>query len=582
MHRRSDRSADARLDRRTFLAAAGAVTTATGIGLALGADSVPAVAQPPDPSTSGAARAASASADAAAVAGPNGAGTTLVSVAAPRGTSGYRKLGDGPGWPRQVRGELAGAQRGREDRRTTLASFVQFTDLHLTDVQHPLRYEFFRSGEPGAWRPHEALTLPGVVSLIERVNKLRRGPATGAPLSFVITTGDNGDENARIEVEWFLTAMSGGRMNPNTGDPRHYEGVQNSGLKLFWQPESALRDQDKQAGFPRIPGYLGAATRQVNSPGLNVPWYSTYGNHDGLSGGCYPAAGTFIAEAATGNKKLQIISAAEAKWLMEGESKGVDPKGKRIEELLKAHRKEMRTVTADPRRVPLTSRQYVAAHLDPRYKGRGPVGHGYTRDNLDSGDLYYSFKISDKVIGISLDTTDPGGHYQGSLGTGQLRWLERTLKRYADKYALVFSHHPSWSMDNLTPDPTHPGEDRHDGNELIAVLQDHRNVLAWINGHSHRNRIRPRGTFWEIATASHVDYPQLARVIEVADNHDGTVSLFTTLIESAAPYRTDLGDLSQTGLASLYRELAFNAPGSDVSLAGAPADRNTELLLSRR
>ncbi|NJP77020.1 TIGR03767 family metallophosphoesterase, partial [Streptomyces sp. AA8] len=153
MHRRSDRSADARLDRRTFLAAAGAVTTATGIGLALGADPVPAVAQPPDPSASGAAQAASASADAAAVAGPNGAGTTLVSVAAPRGASGYRKLGDGPGWPRQVRGELAEAQRGREDRRTTLASFVQFTDLHLTDVQHPLRYEFFRAGEPGAWRP---------------------------------------------------------------------------------------------------------------------------------------------------------------------------------------------------------------------------------------------------------------------------------------------------------------------------------------------------------------------------------------------------------------------------------------------
>ncbi|MFD7237887.1 TIGR03767 family metallophosphoesterase [Streptomyces syringium] len=577
MPRRSRRPAG--LDRRTFLAAAGAVgtATATGLGLALGPDSGRAAALQP---TADATETAAATEEVAAGT-PTGAGTTLVSVAAPAGTTGYRRLGEGPGWPRVVRSELATGRPGREDRRTTLASFVQFTDLHLTDVQHPLRYEFFRAGDAGAWRPHEALTLPGAVALVERVNKLRRGPATGTPLGFVITTGDNGDENAKIEAEWFLTALSGGRLNPQTGDPRRYEGVQDSGLKLYWHPDSALNDDDKKLGYPRIPGYLRAATRRVDSPGLRIPWYSTFGNHDLLSGGCYPAKGSFIEEVCVGNKKLQTISAAEAKWLMEGEVAGVDPKGERIRALLREHKKNLRTVTADPRRVPLTAREYIAAHLDPAHKGRGPVGHGYTRANLDSGELYYSFRVSDRVVGISLDSTDPGGHYQGSLGTAQLQWLERTLKDHRDEYALIFSHHPSWSMNNLTPDPARPGEKRHDGNELIALLQRHPNVLAWINGHSHRNRVRPRGSFWEVSTASHVDYPQLARVIEVTDNKDGTVSLFTTLIESAAPYRTDYADLSQTGLASLYRELAFNAPGSDGSLAGSPTDRNTELLLAR-
>ncbi|MFF5130266.1 TIGR03767 family metallophosphoesterase [Streptomyces syringium] len=577
MPRRSRRPAG--LDRRTFLAAAGAVgtATATGLGLALGPDSGRAAALQPTADTP---ESAAATEDVAA-ATPTGAGTTLVSVAAPGGTTGYRRLGEGPGWPRVVRSELATGRPGREDRRTTLASFVQFTDLHLTDVQHPLRYEFFRAGDAGAWRPHEALTLPGAVALVERVNKLRRGPATGTPLGFVITTGDNGDENAKIEAEWFLTALSGGRLNPQTGDPRRYEGVQDSGLKLYWHPDSALNDDDKKLGYPRIPGYLRAATRRVDSPGLRIPWYSTFGNHDLLSGGCYPAKGSFIEEVCVGNKKLQTISAAEAKWLMEGEVAGVDPKGERIRALLREHKRKLRTVTADPRRVPLSAREYIAAHLDPAHKGRGPLGHGYTRANLDSGELYYSFRVSDRVVGISLDSTDPGGHYQGSLGTAQLKWLERTLKDHRDEYALIFSHHPSWSMNNLTPDPARPGEKRHDGNELIALLQRHPNVLAWINGHSHRNRVRPRGSFWEVSTASHVDYPQLARVIEVTDNKDGTVSLFTTLIESAAPYRTDYADLSQTGLASLYRELAFNAPGSDGSLAGSPTDRNTELLLAR-
>ncbi|MEV4870858.1 TIGR03767 family metallophosphoesterase [Streptomyces syringium] len=577
MPRRSRRPAG--LDRRTFLAAAGAVgtATATGLGLALGPDSGRAAALQPTADTTE----SPAATEEVAAGTPTGAGTTLVSVAAPAGTTGYRRLGEGPGWPRVVRSELATGRPGREDRRTTLASFVQFTDLHLTDVQHPLRYEFFRAGDAGAWRPHEALTLPGAVALVERVNKLRRGPATGTPLGFVITTGDNGDENAKIEAEWFLTALSGGRLNPQTGDPRRYEGVQDSGLKLYWHPDSALNDDDKKLGYPRIPGYLRAATRRVDSPGLRIPWYSTFGNHDLLSGGCYPAKGSFIEEVCVGNKKLQTISAAEAKWLMEGEAAGVDPKGERIRALLREHKKNLRTVTADPRRVPLTAREYIAAHLDPAHKGRGPLGHGYTRANLDSGELYYSFRVSDRVVGISLDSTDPGGHYQGSLGTAQLRWLERTLKDHRDEYALIFSHHPSWSMNNLTPDPARPGEKRHDGNELIALLQRHPNVLAWINGHSHRNRVRPRGSFWEVSTASHVDYPQLARVIEVTDNKDGTVSLFTTLIESAAPYRTDYADLSQTGLASLYRELAFNAPGSDGSLAGSPTDRNTELLLAR-
>lgn len=65
------------------------------------------------------------------------------------------------------------------------------------------------------------------------------------------------------------------------------------------------------------------------------------------------------------------------------------------------------------------------------------------------------------------------------------------------------------------------------------------------------------------------------------DNKDGTLSLFTTLIESAAPHRTDFSDLTQTGLAALYRELSYNAPGSSTVLGGAAKDRNTELLLKK-
>ncbi|WP_411135276.1 TIGR03767 family metallophosphoesterase [Streptomyces sp. C10] len=575
------RSAAATLDRRTFLAATGAVGAATGLGLAFGQDrTAQAATVSPGP-----APAAPVPVEAPAVPRvPYTRGTTLGGVSAPRGSGGFRRLGDGPAWDRVVRTELGTAHGGRDRRRTALASFVQFTDLHLVDVQSPLRYEYLRAETASAWRPQEALSVAGVVSLIERVNALPGGPATGAPLSFVMTTGDNTDNNSKLELEWYLTAMSGGRITPNSGDPRRYEGVQDSGLKLYWQPDSAVRDADKELGFPRLDGFLDAAIRTVHSPGLRMPWYSTVGNHDSLPGGCYAPGDPFWTEVATGERKLETLPAAEAAKVWQAVKDGLDPKGEDFKRLLKSHAKQSRRVTPDERRAPFTRAEYLRAHLDPAHTGPGPHGHGYTAAHLDGTRLYYSFRISDDVLGISLDTTDPGGHYTGSVGEAQLRWLERTLKeneKGEKAHVLVFSHHTSKTMNNTRPDPARPQEKRHGGPELVEVLAAHPAVVGWINGHSHKNEIMAHGSFWEISTASHIDFPQLARVIELVDNHDGTLSLFTTLVESAAPHRTDFTDLSQTGLAALYRELSFNAPQSRTDLAGTARDRNVELLLKR-
>ncbi|MFD7121971.1 TIGR03767 family metallophosphoesterase [Streptomyces sp. NPDC059922] len=577
------RSAVTAVDRRSFLTATGAVGVSAGIGLALGAGGGP-----------GQAAAAPGVTAAPSVPGPRGpaapatpirtvpARTTLETVAAPRDSAAaFRRLGDGPGWRRVVRETLAAPRPGRAQRRTVLSSFVQLTDLHLVDVQHPVRTEYLRSQQLSGWRPQEALTVPGAVALIEQINALKAGPATGTPLAFAVTTGDNTDNNSRAELDWFLTVMSGGRISPNTGDLQRYEGVQNSDERLFWHPEDSRRDTDKRLGYPRIDGFLAAAIRSVNSPGLRIPWYSTVGNHDGLASGAMADPSGFLAEFAVGAKKLYGIPDAEAKQLLKLLSKGGDPNGQKLIDLLRRSKRAMRSITADPRRAPFGPREYLTAHLDPERAGAGPAGHGYTAANLDDDTLYYTFPMGENVTGISLDTTDRGGHYTGSLNTAQLDWLKRKLAEHRDGYVVIFSHHNSWTMTNAHPDPAHPGEARHNGDEVLALLKRNRNVLAWVNGHSHRNSILPHGSFWEISTASHIDFPQLARVIEIADNGDGTLSLFTTLIESAAPHRTDFEDLSQTGLAALYRELSHNAPGSTTAPSGKSTDRNTELLLSR-
>ncbi|MFI0861240.1 TIGR03767 family metallophosphoesterase [Streptomyces smyrnaeus] len=553
--------------RRRVLTLAGSAGAAAAFGLVAGPGSAPSPAAAP---AAGAPVRPRRAAHDPAGAGPPHTGTTLSGVAVPSGDGPFRRLVTGPGWRRVVRTELADAGRRRAAKAVPLVAFAQFTDLHLVDVQHPLRYEFLRARTASAWRPQESLSVVGAISLVERVNALAGGPATGAPLSCVVTTGDNTDNNSRAELEWFVQVMSGGRITPDTGDPRLYEGVQDSGLPDFWQPDSDVRDHDKAVGFPRLQGFLRAAVRKVTSPGLTLPWYATVGNHDALPGGCFAAADArgFFADFATGDRKLMRLPDAEGARLWRAVERGLDPEGEQFKEMLRAERRHMRVVTPDQRRAPVTPREYVRTLARPHALGHGPAGHGYTEANAEDGTLYYAFRMAEDVMGYSLDTTRRDGHYAGRLGTAQLRWLERRLADHDDMYAIVFSHHTS----TTTPEG---------GDELLALLRDTPHAVAWVNGHSHRNRITPHGTFWEISTASHVDHPQLARTIELVDNRDGTLSLFTTLIESAAPHRTDFTDLSQTGLAALYRELAFNAPGARKGLEGAEGDRNTELLLRK-
>ena len=106
-------------------------------------------------------------------------------------------------------------------------------------------------------------------------------------------------------------------------------------------------------------------------------------------------------------------------------------------------------------------------------------------------------------------------------------------------------------------------------------------------GHTHRNQVwahrapdRPGG-FWEVNTAAHVDWPQQSRLVEIADNRDGTLSVFATMLDhDASPaHGGRLGD--PLALASLGRELAVNDwQERDSGRRGDRADRNVELLVA--
>ncbi|MGI8666623.1 MAG: TIGR03767 family metallophosphoesterase [Jatrophihabitans sp.] len=532
----------------------------------------------------------------------------------------YRPIVVGPGEPHLVRTDLTGpaaAHRGHQRRRPLLA-LGQLTDIHVMDAQSPARVEFLdRYDDPGSplasvlpfdssYRPHEMLTAQVADSMVRAMNQVHRGPVTGLPLAFTIATGDNVDNTQYNEVRWQIDILDGGRIRPDSGDLSRYEGVadQHSYDVHYWHPDGppagAPADLPHTSyGFPLVPGLLDHCRRPFQAQGLRMPWLSVFGNHDGLVQGNVPSS-PVIAGLATGPAKItDLPPGTDIVKLAIGLQSG-DPAA--LQTLFSG---PIRLVTPDANRRPLSRTETIAEH----FKTTGaPHGHGYTSWNLSTGKAYYAFDQrceQGPVRGISLDTVNPYGGSEGSIDAEQLAWLSTELAaassrylnpdgsvarhRVRDKLVVIYSHHTIETMTNAA------GPGRVLGPAVRDLLLRFPNVVLWINGHTHRNTVTPfarpagsviAGGFWEINTASHVDWPQQARVVELVDNGDGTLSIFGTLIDHAAPRSAGHAPHSSLALAALSRELAANdwqnppVTATEDGRRGAVTDRNVELLVA--
>src|SRR4051812_39421462 len=130
----------------------------------------------------------------------------------------YHRLAFGDGEPFILRTEMAPASSSPIRVAT---SFVQLTDVHLVDAQSPARVEFldrYADGScPGdmfiaAQRPHETLTVQVLEAMVRRMRRIAVGPATGVPFRFVVSTGDNVDNEQLNELRWFIDTMDGGQL----------------------------------------------------------------------------------------------------------------------------------------------------------------------------------------------------------------------------------------------------------------------------------------------------------------------------------------------------------------------------------
>jgi metallophosphoesterase (TIGR03767 family) len=484
----------------------------------------------------------------------------------PAGDLGYRPVASRAGEPHVVRAELTDALPGREKRRLTLVNFAHLTDQHIIDVESPSRVEFLDRYNDGqcagmpfssAHRPQEAASARITDAMLKRLRAIKYSPVTGRPIQAMISTGDNTDNQQFNELSLFIGLMDGTKVTPKSGDPKLYEGVQVSGDLNYWHPEDGVEDLYKtKFGFPVAPRFFEDALKPLDAVGAGVPWYTCYGNHDGLAQGNAPVNPGFNRIGTGGTKVVGLPSGANPCSEFAGPA-ATGP----------GH-----PTTADENRRYVSRREWIQAHLDSPGL---PRGHGLTTTNLDAPTLYYTTDVG-KVRWIVLDTVNPGGYADGSIGDGQLNWLrDRLSEAQKDrKLVMLFSHHGPRSLENpaQNPDPLDPDSTdlpRHQADAVLEAVNEFSCVIAWVNGHSHSNVITPRSSWWDIGTAAHIDWPPQSRLIEVVDNKDGTLSIFATMV-----------DHEDGGVVGFARELMGNDPHAGFSHGtGEEADRNVELLL---
>ncbi len=396
-----------------------------------------------------------------------------------------------------------------------------------------------------------------------------------------------------------------------------------------------------------FPGLFDDMNKPFRSTGLGVPWYGIFGNHDALLQGNQPrnpALETF----AMGCVKPTSLSASALAQVQAIAAGGLTPA--EYNQVLAIATADMRdtaanpgaatsgdsmVVPSDPRRRPLRKSEYIAEHFTT---GGTPVGHGFTAANVASGMGNYSFhpKPGVPLKFVVLDSIAEAGGDGGNIDDAQFQWIHQELAdaEANHEYVVAFAHHSLRTM-NQAPLSIFPpgdnggnlspivhfglGEDEPDSacpetdpaappiqtETLRCLFLRHHSVIAFVNGHEHANRISPfprvgegggraLGGFWEVNTASHIDWPQQSRVLDVVDNGDGNLSVFTTIVDhNGSPQPgghppSDGGGQSPESvqrLAGISRELSFNDPDSangedgQGDARGGPADRNAELVV---
>jgi 3',5'-cyclic AMP phosphodiesterase CpdA len=421
-----------------------------------------------------------------------------------------------PGLPWIEHLELAPGFPGEGGRRRSLAYILVIADPQLIDEESPIRMD----GYDKVYRPHGQLTpqlFEAHVRTARRISDL-----SARRFDFTLLPGDLTDTTQQNELAWMIDILNGGVVDPDSGV-----------------------DDDP------VPGPGNDFNDPFLSAGTNWPWYPALGNHDVLHVGGFGLIDAALREAAQGDR---LFTASTLSGIWGGYVAADQPDSRVVLD-------DSVVTPADPRRLPLYKKEFLQALHDAEGL---PAGHGFSQEDVDAERGYYSaHPLEGRPLRlIVLDSTDASEHslgiaQKGSMDAVQLSWLHEELIAAESnrELVIVMSHHRLEDFHEQSEAPA----------ELVkSLLVESENVVLHIAGHGHTDRKRiqtdeGRRGYWELMSASTIDFPLQSRIIELVDEGNGYLSIYVTNFD----HNSREGSLAHKARMLAGAKLAFGYTGFD-------------------
>ncbi len=397
--------------------------------------------------------------------------------------------------------------------KAELLDFAQTTDIHIVDEGNPLRAEELKIDNKDQTDlgkllrsisladrpigPYSALLWEYVIEDINAANTIKT-------LDFMIATGDFSDTSITPEYQIFADLIDGG----DIVSPFKNHGDNNIDEPATYVPRKASGENIED-------GFL--------LEGLKTDFYATTGNHD------VEYMGSFNTDGIIGLLVKEIAY-------------GID----------------------------VSEMNYLNDMIDifiNSEKGRH-FGYKMDEENGDTGKVKgaYTFDPAPFIHCIALNTCEFSYEKNGNdrptenlslgfLSIEQANWALNDIDANKDKLCIIFAHHgPHWFWPLIRNNSKYYVT----GVEFKKALMAKKNLIAYVNGHTHVNKIRAEyngdGTgYWDINTSAIIEFPHEWRNISVFDMGNGLGMIrsemrrLKNVDKNKVPYFEDDGDALKEG-----------------------------------